>query len=242
MINDLLDLLDVVPPWQLYLVVGVLLVLETTALIGFVTPGEVVLLAAATTVNTPGEYAALAAVAAGGSLLGQAGGYLIGRRYGSRVRTGWVGRTIGERRWRRAERFLRGGSGRAVAGSRCLAVAHSLVPVLVGTLRMPAARFARYVTLGSVAWGIAYVGLGSAASVAIRESAHLLGPTVTGLAIAALALAVAFHAVRRWRAAAGSRRPGAVTGAPADTGAPAVSGELPEADRDAARRAGTPRG
>lgn len=203
MISDWLGpffaLLDGVPAWQLYTVVGVLLVMETTLLIGLVTPGEVVLLAAATTVGTAGEFAALAAVAAGGSLIGQSGGYLLGRRFGGRIRASWAGRKIGEGNWRRAEEVLRGGTGRAIVASRFLAVAHSLVPVLAGTLRMPVRRYWRYTALGAVAWGLVYVGLGSAASHAIRASAHLLGPTVTVVAIAVVVVVLVVRVVRRRR-------------------------------------------
>ncbi|MBW0103678.1 DedA family protein, partial [Pseudonocardia sp. KRD-291] len=62
--DRLLNAVGSAPLWQLYLVVGVLLVLETTVAVGLVTPGEVVLLTAATTVGSVGEYAGLAAVAA----------------------------------------------------------------------------------------------------------------------------------------------------------------------------------
>lgn len=203
MISDLLDslfaTLDAIPAAQLYVVVGIMLVFETTVLIGLITPGEVVLLAAATTVGSFGEYAALAAVAAGASLVGQVGGYLIGRRLGGRLRTSWAGRKIGEPNWVRAERMLRGGTGRAIVGSRFLAVAHSLVPVIAGTLRMSPARFARYTAIGAVVWGLVYVGLGSAASAAIRHSAHLIGPTATGLVIAAIVVALVVRAIRKRR-------------------------------------------
>lgn len=192
-------MVDALPAWQLYLVVGVLLLLETTVLIGLVTPGEVVLLAAATTVGTPGEYAALAAVAAGASIAGQCGGYLIGRTFGGRLRASRVGRWIGEPHWVRAEDLLRGGTGRALVGSRFLAVAHSLVPVIAGTLRMPVRRFGLYTALGAVLWGVVYVGLGSAASAAVRHSAHLLGPAVTGVVVAAVAVALVVRAVRKRR-------------------------------------------
>jgi membrane-associated protein len=191
--------LDAIPVWQLYAVVGVLLVLETTVLVGLVTPGEVVLLAAATTVSGAGEYAALAAVAAGASIVGQTGGYLLGRRFGPGIRTSWAGRKIGEPNWVRAEAVLRGGTGRALVGSRFLAVAHSLVPVIAGTLRMQLHRFARYTALGAVLWGIVYVGLGSAASAAVRHSAHLVGPTATGVAIAVVAVVLIVRAVRKHR-------------------------------------------
>jgi membrane-associated protein len=105
-LNAFFPALDAIPAWQLYTVVGVLLVLETTVLIGLVTPGEVVMLAAATTVGSAGEYAALAAVAAGASVIGQTGGYLLGRRFGGRIRTSRAGRKIGEPNWRRAQAVL----------------------------------------------------------------------------------------------------------------------------------------
>jgi membrane-associated protein len=169
-------MIDAIPMWQLYTVVGVLLVLETTVLVGLVTPGEVVLLAAATTVGSAGEYAALAAIAAGASFAGQTGGYLIGRRFGGRIRGSWG--------------------------------------VIAGTLRMPWGRYARYTVLGAVLWGLVYVGLGSAASIAIRKSAHLLGPTVTTVLVAAVVVALIVRTVRKRRRAAG---------APVDGGAPTVA-------------------
>jgi membrane-associated protein len=204
-LHDLFATLDAIPTWQLYAIVGALLVLETTVLVGLVIPGEVALLAAATTVGDAGEYFALAAVAAVASLVGQSGGYLIGRRFGPRLRASWAGRKIGEPHWQRAERVLRGGAGRAIVGSRFLAVAHSLVPVIAGTLRMPLRRFAPWTALGVVVWGLVYVGLGSAASAAVRGSAHLIGPTFTAVVVAAVLAALVVRAVRakrRERAAA----------------------------------------
>jgi membrane-associated protein len=199
-LGSLFAMLDALPAWQLYTVVGVLLVLATTVLIGLVTPGEVVLLAAATTVGSAGEYAALAGVAACASMIGQTGGYLLGRRFGGRIRASRAGQWIGEPNWVRAEGVLRGGTGRAITGSRFLAVAHSLVPVLAGTLRMPVRRFARYTALGAVIWALVYVGLGSAASVALRQAAHLVGPTVTGAAVALVVVVLVVRAVRKRRA------------------------------------------
>jgi membrane-associated protein len=75
------------------------------------------------------------------------------------------------------------------------------VPVLAGTLRMPWRRFARYTALGAVVWGLVYVGLGSAASAALRQSAHLVGPTVTGVFVAVVVVALGVRAIRRRRAA-----------------------------------------
>jgi membrane-associated protein len=156
-------------------------------------------------VGSAGEYAALAGVAAGASLVGQTGGYLLGRQFGPRIRMSRAAQWIGEHNWARAERVLRGGTGRAIAGSRFLAVAHSLVPVLAGTLRMPVRRFAVYTAMGAVLWGVVYVGLGSAASTALRHAAHLVGPTVTGVAVAAVLVVLVVRAVRKRRAESAAR-------------------------------------
>jgi membrane-associated protein len=198
-LDSLLDALDAIPPAQLYLVLGLMLVLETTVLVGLVVPGEVALLAAATTVRDVPEYLALAGVAAAASLVGQSGGYLIGRGCGPRLRASWAGRKVGEQHWLRAERVLNGGTGRAVIASRFLAVAHSLVPVIAGTLRMPPRRFAPYTALGAVVWGLVYVGIGSAASQAVRHSAHLIGPVFTASVVAAVVVVVVVRKVRARR-------------------------------------------
>lgn len=197
--DDLLNTLDAIPLGQLYLVLGLMLVLETSVLVGLVVPGEVALLAAATTVASVPEYLGLAGVAAAASVVGQTGGYLIGRRFGPRLRASRAGRRIGEPHWLRAERVLDGGTGRAIIASRFLAVAHSLVPVIAGTLRMPPRRFAPCTALGAVVWGLVYVGIGSAASQAVRHSAHLIGPVFTGVVIAVVVTVVVVRKVRARR-------------------------------------------
>ena len=199
-LDALFRTLDAIPAWQLYLAVGVMLVLETTALVGLVTPGEVVLLAVASTVDSPGEYAALVAVAAAASMVGQSGGYLLGRTFGERFRASRPGRMIGADHWARAEQVLSGGTGRVIVGSRFLAVVHALVPVIAGTLRMPPHRFFPYTALGAAVWGLVYVGLGSAASAAIRHGAHLVGPTVTAVVAGVVVALLVARAVRRRRA------------------------------------------
>lgn len=191
--------IDGIPSWQLYAIVGVLLVVETTILIGVVTPGEVVLLAAATTVGSAGEYASLAAVAVGASIVGQTGGFLLGRQFGGRIRASWAGRRVGEPNWQRAEHVLRDGRGRVLVGSRFAAVAHAVVPMIAGMLRMPVHRFGWYTVIGAVVWGVVYVGLGSAASAVLRKAAPLLGPAVTAVLLAAIIVGLGFRAVRRRR-------------------------------------------
>lgn len=200
-LSRLFQAIDAIPTWQLYALVGAVLLLETTVGVGLVTPGEVALLAAATTVDTAPQYAGLVVVATVASLFGQVGGYLLGRRLGDRIRGSWVGRRIGESNWLKAEQVLRNGKGRALVGSRFLAVAHSLVPVVAGTLRMPPHRFSRYTAIGTVLWALFYVGLGTAASATLRKAAHLIGPTFTSVLVLAIIVALVVRHVRRAQSA-----------------------------------------
>ncbi len=151
------------------------------------------LLAAATTVRSVGECAALAGVAAGASLVGQTGGYLDRAAVGGRIQYE-LGRAGGSAslNWERARGGAARGKGRAL-GSRFLAVAHSLVPVLAGTLRMPRRRFARYTALGAVAASSTSVwerGVGGAGG-----SRRTVGPTVTGAFVAVVVVALGVRAI-----------------------------------------------
>ncbi len=201
-LESFLAAVDAIPTWQLYAIVGLLLVLETTVLIGLVVPGDIAVLAAAATVSDAWEFAALAAVATGATMVGQLGGYGLGRRYGYPIRESWAGRRIKTAHWKRAEAALQSGTGRALIGSRFVAVVHSLVPVLAGALRMPFARFVRYTAIGAVVWALVYVALGSAASAVLREAAHLVGPVFTGICVLAVVALVVAHRLRVRRAEA----------------------------------------
>jgi membrane-associated protein len=123
-----------------------------------------------------------------GSLAGESVGYLLGRRYGLRLRTGRLGRRLGEHRWVAAEAFLAGCGGRAVAVARFVAVVHALVPVLAGTLGMSYRRLVGWSALGAVAWSVLYVGIGAVAGASWRHYGDQMG--LAGLALVAGALAV----------------------------------------------------
>jgi membrane-associated protein len=132
----------------LYLLAGLFTALETSVGIGLLVPGDGVVLLAGTTATTPHRFAALVAVSVLGSLAGESVGYLLGRRYGPRLRAGRLGRRLGEDRWAAAEAFLAGRGGRAVAAARFVAVVHALVPVLAGTLGMSYRRLVGWGALG----------------------------------------------------------------------------------------------
>ena len=71
-----------------------------------------------------------------GSLVGESVGYLLGRRFGDRLRSSRLGRRLGEQHWAKAEGFLNGRGGRAVFAARFVAVVYALLPVVAGTVGM----------------------------------------------------------------------------------------------------------
>ena len=139
LVAGVLDGLAGLHPTALYLLAGLFTALETSVGIGLLVPGDGVVLLAGTTATTPHRFAALVTTTVLGSLAGESVGYLLGRRYGLRLRTGRLGRRLGEDRWVAAEAFLAGRGGRAVAAARFVAVVHALVPVLAGLALVAAA-------------------------------------------------------------------------------------------------------
>jgi membrane-associated protein len=141
-----------------------------------------------------------------GSLAGESVGYLLGRRYGPQLRTGRLGRRLGENRWVAAKAFLAGRGGRAMAAARFVAVVHALVPVVAGTLGMSYRRLVGWSAVGAVAWSVLYVGIGAAAGASWRQHGDRVG--LAGLAVVGGALAVVLT-VRAGRAQAQRLRGGA---------------------------------
>jgi membrane-associated protein len=192
LINGLLQTLSGLSPAVLYLLTGVFTMLETSALVGLLVPGDAVVLLAGTTATSPTRFLALVTVAVAGSLAGESLGYLLGRRFGERLRSSRLGRRLGERNWAKAGEFLNGRGGRAVFAARFVAVVHGLLPVVAGTVRMPYRRFVGWAAAGSLAWSLLYVGAGAAAGASWREYGERLGMAgylVLGILLAAALLA-----------------------------------------------------
>ena len=197
LVAGVLDGLAGLHPGVLYLLAGLFTALETAVGIGLLVPGDSVVLLAGTTANTPYRFAALVAVTVLGSLTGESVGYLLGRRYGTRLRTSRLGRRLGEHRWAAAEAFLAGRGGRAVAAARFVALVHALVPVVAGTVGMSYRRLIGWGALGAVAWSMLYVGIGAAAGASWRHYGDRVG--LAGLAVlgATLATLLVVRAARR---------------------------------------------
>ncbi|TQS25865.1 DedA family protein [Microbispora sp. KK1-11] len=168
------------------LVAGLFMVAETSLFVGLLVPGDGVVLLAGATVTSMAEFPPLVAVVMLGALIGESGGYLLGSRYGRRVRYSRAGRRLGERNWIRAEELVLGrGGGWALAGSRFVPLMHSLVPVLAGTLRMPYRRFLFWESVAAVAWSTSYLAVGAVVGQTLRRQGHLIGYGISALILIA---------------------------------------------------------
>lgn len=146
-------------------VLGVVMLFDAVPLLGVLVPGDVAVLAAVGVGRPASGLATIATIAAvvGGCLAGWSFSFLVGRRYGDRLRHSRVGGWIGEPRWAAAEGILRRGGGRMVLVAPFLPVFNALLPLAAGGLRMSYRRFLSWAALGSALWAGLYVLLGTAA-------------------------------------------------------------------------------
>lgn len=218
MIEGLFDrLADLASPWG-YLVVGVLTLLEASAMIGLVVPGEAALLVGGFLVSQgEADLGVMSAVGAAGAIVGDSIGYEIGRHLGPSLRRSRLGRWVGDERWQRAEEYLARRGGRAVFFGRFVGVLRAMVPTMAGLSRMPYRRFLPWNVLGGLVWAPGFVVLGflaggsyhRVAEWAGRASAVLLALVVlvVGVVLGARAVVRREGAVRIW-ARRQAERPG----------------------------------
>ncbi|WP_246868887.1 DedA family protein [Saccharopolyspora sp. ASAGF58] len=141
-------------------------------------PGEATLLLTIAVLG--GRWApALFAAAVVGNVIGQSGGYWLGRLIGPGLRNTWAGRKIGAHRWQAAEAIVQDTGGRALITTRFVAVVHAVVPAVVGTLRLPFGRFLGLSAIGAVLWA----GVQTAVAVALGAAARAVGYGWTVLAL-----------------------------------------------------------
>ncbi|GAA5080285.1 membrane-associated protein [Thermocatellispora tengchongensis] len=216
LIGRVLDTLGAQSTPVVMAIVLMFLALEGTLLVGLFIPSDALLVVAGTTAGTPAEAAALVVTGVLGCAVGASGGHWLGRRYGSRLRHGRIGRRIGEERWVRAERLVLR-SGWALAVAYFLPVAHALTPVIAGTFGMPYRRFMPWALAGSLAWLSTYITLGAVVGAAAREYQDVVVPVAAALGVlfAVAAALVRRHATRRLTADA----PGAGDDGAEDPGA-----------------------
>src|SRR5439155_20119070 len=155
-------LLQSIPPEAVYLIVGLMIMVES---LGIPVPGEIALVTAAvlaTQHKMALSPAWIAASASAGAIAGDSIGYLIGHRAGSPL-FDWLGRKFprhfGPGHVALAERVFTRHGGWAVFFGRFIALLRIFAGPLAGSLRMPYPRFLAANASGGIIWatGITYL-------------------------------------------------------------------------------------
>ena len=209
MIADLLDrLAELASPWG-YVLVGVLALLEASAMIGLIVPGEAALLVGGFLASQQrADLRVMMVVAAVAAIVGDSVGYEIGKHLGPSLRRSRLGRWVGEDRWKRAEDYLAHHGGRAVFFGRFIGVLRAMVPTIAGLSRMPYRTFLPWNAIGGLIWAPGFVLIGYAAGGSYHKVAEWTGRASTvlfilvvltvGVVLAARAVVRREGAVRTW--------------------------------------------
>lgn len=165
--HDVQELLQSVPAVSVYLLVGVVIGLES---LGIPLPGEIVLVSSALLASQHGDIDPfiLGACASTGAIIGDSIGYAIGRRGGKPLLT-WLGgkfpKHFGPHHVATAERAFEKWGMWAVFFGRFVALLRIFAGPLAGVLRMPYWKFLVANVLGGIVWAggttavIYYVGI-----------------------------------------------------------------------------------
>ncbi|SFT66069.1 membrane protein DedA, SNARE-associated domain [Actinopolyspora lacussalsi subsp. righensis] len=174
-VSELLAAIAGLPRPLLVVVVGALVLGECTLGIGFVVPGESGLLIASAAVTDFGFFLTLSLSVALFAALGDNIGFLLGRRYGWRLRESAAVRKLGQRHWDRAGTLLRRYGVGAVFVSRFLPVVRTLTPAAAGSSGLGYGRFLPASLLGAGAWSALHVAIGWLAGASAKYVEHILG-------------------------------------------------------------------
>lgn len=146
--------LETVPPIAVYVLVGVVIGLES---LGIPLPGEIVLVSSALLASQHGDINPyiLGACATAGAIIGDSIGYAIGRK-GGRPLLAWLARKFpkhfGEPQIAMAERSFQKWGMWAVFFGRFVALLRIFAGPLAGVLRMPYWKFLIANVLGGIVW------------------------------------------------------------------------------------------
>lgn len=202
LMTDVLDWLQALPQPGLVAATGGLVLAECTIGLGFIAPGEAGLLVAATTAITPTRFLVLWGVVTLCAATGDSLGYLIGRRYGPRLRETRLIQKYGVSGWDRATGILRRRGAWAVFFARFLPVVRTLTPAAAGTSGLAYRKFLPAAAAGAACWSALHIGIGAALGEAAKRLESAMSTGALAVVAAVVAAVVITHVVKKRRAKA----------------------------------------
>ncbi|MGW0479223.1 DedA family protein [Nonomuraea sp. NPDC003214] len=199
LITDVVQAISDLPFPVVGVVAGAMAFAESGLGLGSIVPGETGVLLLGAAAGTPVRYVVMLLVVALGVTAGDHVGYLLGRRYGVRMRELRVVRRLGVRHWDRATTALLRYGAAAVFVTRLIPVVRTLTPAAAGAAQVRYGRFLPASLAGSLLWSAVYVSLGAFAGASAAHLERLLGRASWILLGVLVALVVAVSLVRRIR-------------------------------------------
>lgn len=172
----------------IYPAVAGLIFLETTALVGFVIHGELVLLVGGVAAERGDAslvlvFALAAAAAVGGDVVS----FMLGRRLGRPfIELHGVRVRFGPEQIARVDRFFARHGGKAVVLGRFTGLLRATLPFVAGSSGMALRRLIPYSALSALAWTAAFTAIGYAFSESVAEA----GDAATRVALVVVVLAI----------------------------------------------------
>jgi len=197
-ISNWLDELTHQDAWVILGIVGGLALLENSAFVGLIVPGEaVVLVGGALAQRGAVGVVPLSLVVFVGAVAGDSVGYTVGRRPMPRLVGLRSMRRLGAARVRTATHYMHRRGSRAVFFRRFVALVRTIVPLLAGASRMPYRTFLFWNAAGALVWTLAHVSAGYAAGASWKQLESSISRV--GLVGAVVVSAVIVRQVRRDR-------------------------------------------
>lgn len=181
-------------PW-LYVLALVMTFAETGTLLFFV-PGEITLIVAGVGAGAGGlNLWLMIGIAVVASLVGDACGFWIGRRYGARLKQSALGRRIGTDGWERAEDLIRRRRGVVILLGRWVGVLRAVMPASAGMSGMAYREaFLPWDVPGAASWAALCVlggyWMGERAEQLVARVGWVAGAVITVLAVVAVGRAL----------------------------------------------------
>lgn len=193
----LLDGLTSLPAPVVCAAVFLFALLETAAFAGLAVPGETaVVLGGVVAFQGRIPLPAMCAAASVGAVVGDSLGFYFGRRLGTKVLGGRLGRMVGKERVESTMRRIKSGGIRAVILGRFVGVLRAVMPFAAGSSGMSYARFMVASVVGGTAWGVGFTLAGYLAGNSWERVEKYVGRASTVLAVVLVTVAVLVLAAR----------------------------------------------